>query len=177
MILLIPVGITGRYILEALVEPLSDIFEDKVTVGERLQPPAGSWAPSRHQYLAFAIMGALPSPSEASDRVLGILDADLFAPGLNFIFGQALLNGDKAVISVTRLREEYYGGTPDEKLFLDRVIKEAVHELGHTYGLAHCPDPKCVMHFSNSLADTDHKERTFCPPCDIQLSHSRIMYR
>jgi archaemetzincin len=40
-----------------------------------------------------------------------------------------------------------------------------VHELGHVFGLEHCPDPECVMHFSNSLLDTDRKSTSFCSQC------------
>jgi len=94
--------------------------------------------------------------------VLGILDVDLYTEGLNFIFGQADLSGRLALISIIRLRQEFYGLKPDEEIFRKRVIKEAVHELGHTLGLRHCHDSYCVMHFSNSLRDTDIKSENFC---------------
>ena len=90
-------------------------------------------------------------------------------PGLNFVFGEAdTLNG-VALISLRRLREGFYGLPEDEGLLVERAIKEAVHELGHTYGLPHCGDPSCVMRFSNSLKDTDRKGRAFCPACRKRL--------
>jgi archaemetzincin len=49
---------------------------------------------------------------------------------------------------------------------LNRVIKEAVHELGHALGLTHCEKSRCVMHFSNSLQDTDFKHYMFCERCN-----------
>ncbi len=177
MILVVPIGITGRYILHALLEPLSSIFGDEVKAGERLQAPDGSWIASRRQYMASFLLSALPPPRGRSDRTLGILDADLFAPGLNFVFGQASVDSRRAVISVTRLREEYYGAPPNETLFFERALKEAVHELGHTYGLGHCPDPRCVMHFSNTLSDTDRKGSHFCPTCEVHLTHMRAPFR
>jgi archaemetzincin len=104
-----------------------------------------------------------------SERVLAVVDVDLYATGLNFIFGQADTVAGTAVISLYQLRQEYYGMLPNEKLFWDRAVKEAVHELGHTFSLDHCQNEKCVMHFSNSLADTDWKQAAFCSLCRPKL--------
>ena len=56
-----------------------------------------------------------------------------------------------------------------DKEMLLKQVKEAVHELGHTRGLGHCADPRCVMAFSNSLADTDRKGKEFCARCTYKL--------
>ena len=105
---------------------------------------------------------------ELGDRCLGMVDVDLYSPGLNFIFGEADISAGVAVISVYHLRGGW--GLPyTETLFQERVVKEAIHELGHLYYLNHCPNIKCVMHFSNSLADTDIKEASFCPKCQQRL--------
>lgn len=101
--------------------------------------------------------------------MLGLVEADLFAPGLNFVFGEADIAGNRAVIALPRLRQEFYGLPSDDRLFRERTIKEAVHEMGHTYGLGHCPNPICVMHFSNSLYDTDLKRWKFCAACKVRL--------
>ncbi len=98
-------------------------------------------------------------------RVLGVTRVDLYTPDLNFVFGQAQLNGKFAVISIARLEPVFWGERPNSDLFRERILKEAVHELGHNYGLGHCPDRKCVMHFSNSIADTDIKGEGFCDKC------------
>ena len=100
-------------------------------------------------------------------KILGIVDHDLFVPELNFVFGEA---GSKAaVISLTRLRQTFYRLPEDQNLFDRRTLTEAVHELGHTYGLGHCENPRCVMFFSNSLSDTDRKGPEFCPRCTKNL--------
>lgn len=100
---------------------------------------------------------------EGTDIALGITDDDLFVPGMNFVFGLASREAGAAVVSVNRLKDK------DATAFAGRVIKEAVHEVGHLYGLSHCSDPGCVMHLSNTLSDTDSKADTFCPRCSPLL--------
>jgi len=97
------------------------------------------------------------------EKIWGIIDDDLYVPKLNFVFGEA---GQRvAIISLTRLRNEFYNLPKDQTLFRKRVLTEGVHELGHTYGLVHCRNPHCVMFFSNSLIDTDVKGPDFCRKC------------
>ena len=106
-------------------------------------------------------------------RILGVMDVDIFSKFLNFIFGVADLPRIKsfgsALISVTRLREEFYRRDEDIAQFEQRVLKEAIHELGHTFGLEHCEN-LCVMRFSNSLDDTDKKPLNFCDFCLEKLN-------
>jgi archaemetzincin len=101
--------------------------------------------------------------------LLGLIEADCYAPGLNFIFGQAKPHGREAFVALPRLRQSFYGLPEDPTLLRQRALTEAVHELGHTWSLTHCPDPQYVMHFSNSLRETDVKGSNFCPRCSHRL--------
>ena len=129
--------------------------------------PEKSYNRVRRQYHSSIILAEVRKLSEKTtyNRVLGITEADLYVPQLNFVFGQAECPGKAALISLFRLKPEFYGQKPDMKLFLERTLKEAVHELGHTLGLSHCKNPHCVMFFSNSILDTDRKGATFCKEC------------
>ena len=98
-------------------------------------------------------------------KILFILDVDAYSDGLNYVLGEAYPKGRLGIIYLPRIRQEFYGLKPDIELFYERMVKESVHELGHAFGFVHCQNPLCVMHFSNSLADTDTKARSFCSSC------------
>jgi archaemetzincin len=170
MITIVPIGDVDESLLKSLGISLEEIFGKKARTADKIQPPEESWHRDRTQYLASAIFAVLPAPSSSVDRVLGVVDVDLFARGLNFVFGQADVGGRRAVISLYRLRQEFYGFAHNEDIFRQRTLKEAVHELGHTYGIGHCPNPICVMHFSNTLSDTDLKGWKFCSKCQMKIS-------
>ena len=101
--------------------------------------------------------------------MLGIADEDLYVNGLNFVFGEAELGGCYAIISLARLHQSFYGLPENESILTERIVKEAIHEIGHVYGLGHCPDPDCVMHFSNCLEDTDIKGVDYCQSCEREI--------
>jgi len=165
-----PTGDIDSNTLEELKERLKQTFGCPVEINLEVGSLERAYDPKRRQYLASELLAKLKKSGIAKDeKVLDIVDVDLYAPGLNFVFGQADITSGVALISLCRLRQEFYGLPSDNALFLDRAAKEAVHEIGHTFGLGHCKNAKCVMHFSNSLADTDWKQIAFCSQCRPKL--------
>ena len=170
-ICLAAVGEVDKKILLYLQSELENVFEKEVKLVNTMEHPDYAYNPKRDQYHSSKILEKIKQEKfKDCDRILGVGDVDMYVPSLNFVFGEADFYDRVAVISLVRLRQEYYGLPEDGKLFQTRVLKEAVHELGHTYGLRHCPDPKCVMHFSNSLKDTDIKSHNFCHECKSKLN-------
>lgn len=169
-IVLVPIGEVTPDLLAGLAPSLTAAVGLPSRVGESIPVPHTAYKRQRGQYRGAEILAALSRADfPRAARLLGVIDADCYAPGLNFVFGQAQRRGHNAFIGLPRLRPSFYGQSEDQELFRERVLKEAAHELGHTYGLRHCPSPQCVMHFSNSLRDTDVKEAEFCRRCRIQL--------
>ena len=138
----------------------------RATLAEPLALSRSAYERTRGQYRAERLLAAVRELD--GRRVLGVTARDIYAEGLNFAFGIADSPGRAALISLFRL-----GIGADEATFRTRAVKEALHELGHTLGLPHCANPRCVMHFSNSLPDTDCKTNRLCESCLLHGSRGR----
>lgn len=135
-----------------------------------LPVPESAYDPKRKQFQSVEIMKRLAEvvPRDA-DRVLGVTEVDLAIPMLSFLFGQAQLDGRIAIISLCRLHQEFYGLPADAQTLRERTTKEVLHELGHTFGLVHCNDSKCVMSLATHIGLVDSKEEKYCERCGMQL--------
>ncbi len=173
-IVIVPMGPVETSVVEQLSMSLRRNSQNQTfTISERIDLPDQAYDPRRRQYDSDKLLMLLSSLSVDADRVLGVTEVDLYVEGLNFVFGEGLSPGKVCVISTYRLRPEPYR-EESKDLFFQRLIKEAVHELGHTMGLGHCRNPSCVMYFSNGILDTDRKSNSFCEICKAKFS---FLYR
>lgn len=167
---LVSIGEINREILEYLALTLSATFSVPCRNHPGFINPATSYNTKRRQYNSSQVLVDLLSLDIPVDaKILGVCEVDLFIPILTFVFGEAQVAGPAAVMSVHRLSQEFYGLPEDNNLFLDRCEKEATHELGHAFGLVHCRNYECVMHFSNSVEQVDIKQSVFCSACQTNL--------
>ena len=145
---------------------LSSVFGFETRRLDALPEPDYAWDAARQQYSSTLVLReALGRRPDDAVKIMVVTDHDIYIPMLSFVYGQAQLNGPAAVLSICRLRQEFYGLPPNRALFLVRVRKEALHEAGHCFGLTHCTDPLCTMRLSTNLQQLDEKQTEFCDGC------------
>ncbi|HEX7358832.1 MAG TPA: archaemetzincin family Zn-dependent metalloprotease [Ignavibacteriaceae bacterium] len=165
-IFIAPVKFYSALLLQNLVTELSKRFSSKINIIDLKINIDDFFSVDRKQYFSTQIIAeAMKLTDNINGKVILLTDVDIFVPVLTFIFGEAQLNGKHSILSVCRLHEEFYSGISNESLLLERTIKEALHELGHCYGLRHCLDWDCVMHSSPGIEEVDIKGNTFCNSC------------
>lgn len=165
-VILVPLVPVQEEIVHELSIPLADVFHTTVVIESSIRGLVDRvYDFSRAQYNSTQLLTELLRRSDGISKILGITSVDLFVPVLTYVFGEAQLNGTVAVMSTYRLDDSIYGLPPDNIKFFERSLKEAVHELGHTFGLLHCEHYDCAMHSSTTVDDIDVKGATLCHEC------------
>lgn len=167
---LVPIGSIPPQVLDWIESAANEWFPMPIRRLSAISIPAGAYDEKRAQYQSVELMKALSrsSPQEAG-RVLGVTNVDLAIPMLSFLFGQAQFEGPVAIISLCRLNQEFYGLPARENLLRERTVKEALHELGHTFGLVHCSDASCAMSLATHIELVDSKSEAYCARCGMHL--------
>lgn len=171
---LVSIGEVDRELLDYLALVLPARFDMDCVLMPRGFNAQEAYDANRRQYHSTQVLLKLRElDSGDGSRILGITELDLFIPIFTFVFGEAQVGGCVALVSTHRLVQQFYGLPEDRQLLFTRAEKEATHELGHTYGLAHCRSYDCVMRFSNSVEDVDLRAIDFCPACEASLRARR----
>ena len=167
---LLPVGPVDERLLRHLKSAIPGCFPATCTVLPAVLDPVSTFHGERQQYHSSEILHLMQDfVGPDCGRLLGVTVMDLYIPILTFVFGEAQIGGPCAVVSAHRLRQEFYGLPTDPELLAQRLLKEAVHELGHTLELTHCEDYRCVMASSHAVEWIDLKESTLCAACKTRI--------
>jgi archaemetzincin len=165
MLELLPIGNCDARLLQDLAPALADAFRVPCRILSTRMDPQFAFHPERQQYHSSEILRAMQPCAGSAWRVLGVAAVDLYIPILTFVFGEAQMGGPCAVVSFHRLMQEFYGLPQDPDLLVERLIKESVHEVGHTVELTHCEDYSCAMAPSHAVEWIDLKEASLCANC------------
>lgn len=171
---LLPLGSDAAQLTAGLKSGLERRLRAKCVLAPSTPEPAYAFDAVRQQYHSSEILRTLASEPRSYDRVLAVCTGDLFIAILTFVFGEAELGGRCAVVSTRRLQQEFYGLPPDPKLTAERLLKEAVHELGHTLHLTHCEHYECAMAPSHGVEWIDLKTDLFCEICIRRMVQAEL---
>ena len=160
-----------RELMEHVRVELARAFAAPVFLWRSPERPAHAYDARRKQWHTTPILKWLGEAGPGTGKVLGITDRDLFIPILTYVFGEAQLNGTAAVLSTARLQDD--ASRRGRQLLEERVVKEAVHEVGHAFGLLHCHNEGCVMTRSPAVREVDGKRPELCPDCRAQVASTR----
>jgi archaemetzincin len=171
---IVPVSNVPQGILDKVRNDLEANLNIKCRIMPKLSIPEDAFNRWRKQYNAETILNMLSEKSavkfiDKNIPTLLITDVDLYYGGLNFVFGLEYPAKSSAIVSITRLRPEFYDERANLNLLGERTVKEVIHEIGHYLGLGHCHNTWCVMCFSPSVNDIDIKQKYFCENCRIKL--------
>ncbi len=168
-IIISPIGDLEPSILERVSHDVSERFGLPTEVISLLQDMEFALDPARQQYNSTLILERLAGLApRGALKLLAICNVDLFIPILTYVYGEAQLGGKTCIISTYRLSDKL-PVIKTERIYHQRIIKEAIHELGHTFNLRHCRDPFCCMHYCRTTGDVDNKTEEFCRYCGILL--------
>lgn len=163
----------GNDTLGIFARQIEEIFEVRTSVLQASLNLNRAFDSSRGQYNSTALLAQiLNSYQSSNEKKIAIVDVDLYIPVLTYVFGEAQLEGTAAIVSLHRLSNQFYGLPRDDKLMVQRLEKEIVHELGHTFGLYHCRQFECVMRSSTYVEEIDLKRITPCIHCAALLRNS-----
>jgi archaemetzincin len=167
---IVPIGEVDETVLSFLKQSVFQAFKIQTRIRNRRFNLSLSYDPARDQYNSSGLLLELinDTPPETL-KILGVTELDLFIPIFTFLFGEAQLNGIGALVSAHRLHNQFYGISENREVLESRLLKEGIHELGHTFGLIHCFTLKCVMKSSTYVEEIDQKSVHFCKSCEKEV--------
>ncbi len=173
LIAIVPVGPVEEDVLKVVADSVQGLVKLPVDVRQGIELPPDSYLASRDQFNAMALLKMLAADHTGDClKVLGLCSRDITNPILTYVFGEAYMDGKSAVMSYARLRTGPGTESVSREMLLDRAVKVAVHEIGHTFNIPHCHNGRCVMRASNSLQELDDKLNYLCEYCEMFLAES-----
>lgn len=175
VIYLVSMGNIDADIVQSASLSLWHTFGLEVNQTDPMEIPSDAYDNKRMQYSSIEILRMLhKSAPKKAFRVLALTDKDLFIPVLSFVYGHAQFEGKVGIVSIARLRQEFYGFPEDREILTARAVKEVIHETGHLFGLTHCNDASCPMTLSTNIRSLDRKGVSLCESCMLLLKENMV---
>lgn len=157
-------------LVDILKQHLAQTFDRQIDVRRKNGNLEYAYKADRKQYNSPRILSRLQRIKKGdADKILGVVDVDLYSAGYDFVYGEAKPSSGVATLSIYRLHPKNRSKNSVSKKFQERMVREALHEVGHLYGLGHCEDAKCVMRACTCLPEVDAAGNKFCSECAARL--------
>ena len=166
-ILISPIGEFDPNLFADISVRIQNIYGFECDVASVLTDLSFAYHAGREQYHSTPVLSKLDALApEKYLKIVGLTRVDLFIPILTYVFGEAQLNGRACLVSAFRLNEDNLSFDPD-KTFKDRIVKESIHEIGHTFNLRHCKNNDCIMNYCRSVKEVDLRKDGLCRYCRV----------
>jgi archaemetzincin len=166
----VPLGEVSEIVLKVVADHITRCFKLFTQILSPLEQPEYALDERRLQYNAGIIIEMFESMHFSDhDKIIAVLNQDLFIPIFTHVFGEARQGGKCGLVSLFRLAKNPDGSSPLRSLIHERAAKVALHELGHLFDLLHCEQKLCLMHFSGSIEELDEMSFHLCEYCSIYL--------
>jgi len=162
--------------LQAVSSAIAAFYAVQVTLAEPLALPKSAFYAKRQRYRAEKLLDYLVALGRKDARVtLGLTAVDISTTKAPYedwgILGLATIDGQSAVLSSFRCARQ----AKNAEHARVRFAKTAVHELGHSFGLEHCPTPGCIMHDGEGSVLTTDTEHDMCGPTRARLTSAGML--
>ena len=158
-------------LVNKLASSVGPVFNRSVDILKGMKTPPEAYNIIRNQFYAQVILSKIErTKANSREKVIAVCEEDLYLPDENYVLGWSDHLSGTAVVSLFRMRQEFYGLPEDEKKIYPRLFKEAIHQLAHLFELTECRNPKCVNYFSQMMLDIDNKSDRFCDICRRHLT-------
>lgn len=140
-----------------------EAFYPNIKVVTPIDLPSSAYYKPRNRYRADSIISDLSKKTEKGFITLALTNKDISTTTRDVkdfgVFGLAFTPGNAGVVSSFRVHKD------KEK---EELFKVAIHELGHTQGLKHCPMATCYMRDANGKG-VSPEIKDFCKDCKAFL--------
>jgi archaemetzincin len=173
-IVVVPLGEVDFMLVNRLATGIGPIFGRSVDILKGMKMPEEAYNVVRNQHYASVIMNKLERvKANAKELALGVCEEDIYLPDEPFVVGHSDIISGTAIVSLFRIRQEFYGLPEDESKVYIRLFKQAIYQLAQLFEMPSCRNPRCINYFSQNMIDIDNKGEKFCDICKRQLADKR----
>ncbi len=169
-IVVVPLGEVDFMMVNKLATNIGPVFNRSVDILKGLKVPEEAYNVIRNQHYATIILSKLERiKANHKEKILAICEEDIYLPDEAYILAHSDSVAGTAIVSLYRIRQEFYGLPEDDTKIYSRLYKQAIQQIAYLNNIAGCRNPICVHYYSTNMMDIDSKSEKLCDICKRQL--------